>query len=66
MDFDLIGTLIAAGFICWIVSYASKSLFVDKSDAKNPFRTMVVVLGWVGIALVIWGLVIFIAQLELG
>ena len=63
-DFDVVAILIGTGFAAWIISYASKALFVDRSDVeKNVFRTLIVVLGYAGIGLIIWGLLILVAQI---
>jgi hypothetical protein len=63
VDYGMVTTLIATGFVAWLISYASKPLFVNRSDKDNPFRIVVVVLGYIGIGLIIWGLVILVAQI---
>ena len=62
-DLTFIATLIAAGGAAWLVSLAGRSLFVNRTDRDNPFRMVVAAIGYIGMALIIWGLLILVARM---
>ena len=53
---------IVLGAIAWAVSYVLRANFVDASDARNPFRLTVSVLGYAGIIAAIYGVIVLSIQ----
>ncbi|MEQ8858593.1 MAG: hypothetical protein RIC56_08095 [Pseudomonadales bacterium] len=45
-----------------MLSFVLKDLFVDSSDVKNPFRTLVRSLGYIGVAVVAYGALLLLIQ----
>lgn len=63
IDYEIVTLLLGIGATAWIISYVSRSLFFDRSNQHNPFRSVMVGLGYVGIAFIISALVILVAQI---
>ena len=56
-----VGTvLVAAGVAVWLAMYGFKALFVDSADKENPYKTLVTVVGYLGLAAAAWGLVLLV------
>ena len=52
--------LVLVGVAVWLAMYGFRALFVDKADKENPYRTLVTVVGYLGVATAAWGLVLLL------
>lgn len=50
------------GLSASILGFLLKDLFVDSSDAKNPFRLLVRTLGYVGVAVIGYGVLLLLIR----
>ncbi len=60
MSFATWCLILGAG--AWATSYLLKSLFVDRSDADNPMRSLAMGLGYFGLAAIAWGALLIFVQ----
>lgn len=49
---------VVIGVVAWLLARGLTTLFIDSSDENNPYRMLVVTIGYAGIAAVIWGAVL--------
>jgi len=52
--------LIAIGVAAWLAMYGFRALFVDRADKDNPYKALVTVVGYLGLAAAAWGLVLLL------
>lgn len=52
--------LVLIGVAVWLAMYGFRALFVDRADKENPYRTLVTVVGYLGLAAAGWGLVLLL------
>ena len=53
---------IVIGSVAWLGSYMLTDLFVNVSDANNPMRTLTRAVGYGGIAIGVYGVVLLLVQ----
>ena len=53
---------IAIGGVAWLAYYGLKGVFVDSSDEKNPFRLLMVGVGYAGLVVGAYGVVLVVIQ----
>ena len=51
---------IVFGLLAWLVAYGSKALFVNSSDEENPYRRLLATLGYAGLAVAVWGVIVML------
>lgn len=52
--------LVAIGVAVWLAMYGFKAMFVDRADKENPYKTLVTVVGYLGLVAAGWGLVLLL------
>ena len=51
---------VLAGLAAVVISYALRSLFVNRGDEENPYRRLSVAVGAVGLVAAAWGVVVLV------